>query len=123
MSYTPIFEPETTLTPTATPAALPLHQARRTTLRFGGLSMDALTGAVTWRGALIRLPLEEREALGALMRSAGQIISSERLGAMSHLKPGTVERHMLALRMRLAEAGVTALPRMVDGLGWVLWRA
>lgn len=98
---------------------------RRTTrapLRFGGLVMDPLTGATSWRGRVLEIGADDRRLLGALMRRGGQIVSVERLAASAGLAADGVERRIEALAMALRLAGVSCLPRRARGLGYVLWR-
>jgi len=96
--------------------------ATREILRFGGLSMDPITGATYFRGRAVILAVEERELLGALLRRAGQIISVERLAVTLRTSGEAVERQIEYLRSDLKAAGVSCLPCKVDGLGYVLWR-
>jgi DNA-binding response OmpR family regulator len=94
----------------------------RATLRFGGLSMDTVTGAVSYRGAAIKLPVAERELLATLLRRAGQIVSCERLAAAIGSATSAVDERMDSLRAALKLAGVSTIPCDVNGLGYVLWR-
>jgi DNA-binding response OmpR family regulator len=97
-------------------------RATREILRFGGLSMDPITGATYFRGKAVLLAVEDRELLGVLLRRAGQIISVERLAAMLRTGAESVERQIEHLRSDLRAAGVSCLPCKADGLGYVLWR-
>ena len=126
MGYTPAFDTLNTSEAIADSATItrPASAVRgaRQILRFGGLAMDSLTGATSWRGAMVGLSVEEREVLGVLMRRAGQIISRERLAAMLGMSTAAVDRRVHALRTTLKNAGSTSLPCQVDGLGYILWR-
>jgi len=126
MGYTPAFD---TL---STTEAVADHAARtrpadtlggvRQILRFGGLAMDSLTGATSWRGKMVPLSLEEREVLSVLMRRAGQIVTRERLATLLGTTYDAVDRNIQDLRETLKNAGSTCLPCQVDGLGYILWR-
>lgn len=96
-------------------------QKERELLRFGGLTLDSITGAVHWRGRSVTLSVPERELLGVLMRRAGQIVSRERL-AMAGGRGDTLDERMNGLKATLRACGVTALPCEVQGLGYILWR-
>lgn len=91
-------------------------------LRVGGLAMDALTGATSWRGKRLVLPVAERELLGVFLRHAGQIISGEWLAATLGISVEALDRQVRALRAALRSAGATCVPYPVEGLGYVLWR-
>ena len=126
MGYTPAFD--TLNTPgviadsaTLTQAADTLRGARQI-LRFGGLAMDSMTGATSWRGKVVALPVEEREVLSVLMRRAGQIISRERLATTLGTTHDALDRTIQELRDTLKSAGATCLPIEVAGLGYILWR-
>ena len=127
MGFSPAFEPissiDTVLESHDRAPRLPLSaRVSRSPLRFGGLSMDPITGAVTSRGRTITLPLEEREVLAALMRRAGQIIGAERLAKSVGIPADAVDQRVQSLRVQLKEAGVSCLPCRANGLGYVLWR-
>jgi DNA-binding response OmpR family regulator len=94
----------------------------RTLLRFGGLTMEPVTGATSWRGKMLQLGADDRVLLGVLLRRGGQIISSERLAAMVGATAEALELQMAAMTETLRQAGVTCLPRRARGLGWILWR-
>lgn len=98
------------------------HRTTRAPLRFGGLVMDPLTGATSWRGRMLEIGADDRRLLGALMRRGGQIVSVERLAASAGLAGEGLERRIEALAMSLRLAGVSCLPRRARGLGYVLWR-
>jgi DNA-binding response OmpR family regulator len=128
MGFTPTFDTldtHTSLTDeiTETPT-FPRIAARptREVLRFGGLSMDPVTGAVYFRGKSVALALDERELLGILLRRAGQILSAERLAILLRTRADTLADRMDGLRETLKAAGVTCLPCRADGLGYILWR-
>lgn len=126
MGYTPVFD--TLNTPEAIADGVTITRpdalrGGRQILRFGGLAMDSMTGATSWRGVMVALPVQEREVLGVLMRRAGQIISRERLAATLGMSAGTVDHRVLALREMLRGAGSTCLPCEVSGLGYILWRS
>ena len=94
----------------------------RQILRVGGLAMDTLTGATSWRGKLFTLPVADRELLGVFMRHAGQIISRRSLAATLGITAEELDRQVQALCMALKSAGSTCLPYTVEGLGYVLRR-
>ncbi len=94
----------------------------RTPLRFGGLSMDPLTGATSWRGRALEMAADERRLLAALMRRGGQIVSVERLATSAGMSAEGLERRIEALIATLRLSGVSCLPRRARGLGYVLWR-
>lgn len=102
--------------------ALLERQPRRAPLRFGGLVMDPLTGATSWRGRVLEIGADERRLLGALMRRGGQIVSAERLAASAGMAAEGLERCIESLAAALRLAGVSCLPRRARGLGYVLWR-
>lgn len=121
MGYTPIFDTLESPEPlhdgqiaVARPKAVPL--------RFGGLSLDPVSGVVHFRGRTVALSPDERTLLATMLRRAGQITSRERIAAMSGTSVKTLDRRMQALRMTLKAAGVTCLPCPVNGLGYILWR-
>lgn len=91
-------------------------------LRFGGLTLNSMTGAAHWRGKALTLSIPERELLAELMRRAGQIVSRERL-AITVGRGDVLDERMRALKITLSAHGVTALPCEVEGLGYILWRA
>lgn len=98
------------------------HRTSRTPLRFGGLIMDPVTGATSWRGRVLEISADDRRLLGALMRRGGQIVSIERLAASAGMTADGMERRIEALAVSLRLAGVACLPRRARGLGYVLWR-
>lgn len=102
--------------------ALPSALRSRRVLRFGGLAMDALTGATSWRGKTIALPVADRELLRVFLRHAGQIISRQRLAASLCISAEVLDRRVKTVREALKNAGSTCLPYPVAGLGYVLWR-
>lgn len=112
-----------------TPALAPMEvvtllerRPARAPLRFGGLSMDPLTGAASWRGRALEMAADERQLLAALMRRGGQIVSVERLAISAGVTAEGLERRIEALIGTLRLAGVSCLPRRARGLGYVLWR-
>ncbi len=127
MGYTPAFD--TLHTPEAITDSATLSRpadtlrGARQILRFGGLAMDSMTGATSWRGKMVTLSVQEREVLGVMMRRAGQIISRERLATMLGTTYDVVDSAISDLRDTLKSAGSTCLPCQVDGLGYILWRA
>lgn len=127
MGYTPAFDTLNTSEAIADSATLSRHtdtlRGARQILRFGGLAMDSMTGATSWRGKMVALSVEEREVLGVLMRRAGQIMSRERLATMLGTTYDVVDRTVKDLRDTLKSAGSTCLPCQVDGLGYILWRS
>lgn len=94
----------------------------REILRFGGLSMDPVTGATYFRGKAVPLSVEERELLGILLRRAGQIISPERIAALLRVQVDAVAERIESLRADLRSAGATCVPCTADGIGYILWR-
>lgn len=125
MGFSPIFDtPDTTTILSETNVDLLRPQGKQTVrevLRFGGLSLDSVTGAAHWRGKALTLSVPEREVLGELMRRAGQIVSRERL-AIAVGRGDTIDDRMRDLKITLKASGVTALPCQVQGLGYILWR-
>lgn len=125
MGFSPIFDtPDTTTILSETNVDLLRPQGKQTVrevLRFGGLSLDSVTGAAHWRGKALTLSVPEREILGELMRRAGQIVSRERL-AIAVGRGDTIDDRMRDLKITLKASGVTALPCQVQGLGYILWR-
>src|SRR5579884_4178829 len=101
MGYTPTFDSADVVQPVLDRTAATAPAARRATLRFGGLTMDTVTGAVTWRGRSIALSVRERELLAALLRRAGQINPSERLATTLGTSARAVEEGMESLRTAL----------------------
>lgn len=125
MGFSPIFDTSNTVTRVTERSDSHRGQGvqvERKLLRFGGLSLDSATGAVHWRGRTLELSVPERELLGVLMRRAGQIVSRERL-ALTVGRGDQIDTLVATLRGNLKAAGVTALPRQVDGLGYILWRS
>lgn len=127
MGYTPAFDAidaTHSLTHEQIELARPFAHAReaRSVLRFGGLSMDTLTGVTFYRGKAVPLSAHERELLGVFLRRAGQIISREQIAATLGVGAGTLDARVQALRGDLKAAGVGCLPCAADGLGYVLWR-
>ncbi len=126
MGFTPTFDTSDTGTPLADDAleSRPLRVARvaRELLRFGGLSMDPVTGATYFRGKSVSLSVDDRELLGVLLRRAGQILSPERLAAMLRTRTDTLAGRIETLRANLVAAGVSCLPCRADGVGYILWR-
>lgn len=94
----------------------------RRILRFGGLTMDALTGATSWRGNSVALPAADRDLLRVFLRRAGQVISRQQLAATLGIRTEVLDRRVKAVREALKNAGSTCLPYTVEGLGYVLWR-
>lgn len=91
-------------------------------LRCGGLALDTLTEATSWRGKTLALPAADRELLGVFMRHAGQIISRRSLAATLGITPEELDRRVQALWVALKRAGSTCLPYTVEGLGYAMWR-
>lgn len=123
MGYTPAFDGSDIAQPVLDRAKISTLPAKRVMLRFGGLAMDSVTGAVTWRGRSVALPVRERELLVVLLKRAGQIVSSERLAAMAGMSTKTVDEGIEVLRIRLRQEGISTVPTKVDGCGYVLWRS
>jgi DNA-binding response OmpR family regulator len=101
---------------------LPSTLCSRRILRFGGLAMDALTGATSWRGKMVALPVADRDLLCVFLRRAGQIISRQQLAATLGISAEALDHRVKTVREALANAGSTCLPYRVEGLGYVLWR-
>lgn len=104
------------------PSAGAAVRSPRATLRFGGLSMDTITGAVTYRGAAVKLSVHERELLGAMLRRAGQIVSREQLATAIGSTEKLVDERTASLRASLKQASAPIIPCEVNGLGYILWR-
>lgn len=94
---------------------------KRRSLRFGGLSLDTLTGAAQWRGKTLPLSEDEVEVLQVLMLNAGRILSTAQLGLQLGDGPETTERRIRALHASLRVAGAKCLPRHAEGVGYILW--
>lgn len=126
MSYTPAFDTLDTLPSLlGDSASVSRKGAVRTAqeiLRFGGLTFDPRTGAVSWCGKMLTLPVQEREALGVLMRRAGQILSRQTLASLLGVTVDRLDRRMQSLHHSLKASGARCLPVSVEGLGYVLWR-
>lgn len=95
--------------------------SNRRCLRFGGLSLDTLTGATQWRGKTLPISEDEVEVLQVLMQNAGRIMSTAQLAIQLGDSPETTERRIRALHASLRVAGARCLPRHAEGLGYVLW--
>lgn len=108
------------ITPPSDALPIPLHS--RQVLRFGGLAMDALTGATSWRGKTVALPVADRELLRVFLRHAGQIISRQQLAATLGISAKVLDRRVKAVREALKNAGSAYLPYTVEGLGYILWK-
>lgn len=97
----------------------------RNEARYRGLAMDMLSGAVRWRGEVVRLGAEESRALAILLTRAGRFVSADQLarqlGVDAKVSAREVERRITALRDALLAAGVRCLPRRADGVGYILW--
>ncbi len=91
-------------------------------VRYRGMVMNTLTGSVLVHGRPTQLGVREREALAALMRRAGQIVSLSALAAQLNTSVDEIEMVAASLTRALREAGAQCLPRHVEGLGYVLWR-
>src|SRR5579863_9128981 len=70
---------------------------KRRTLRFCGLSLDTLTGAVQWRGRTLPLGEDEVEVLQVLMQNAGRILSTAQVALQLGERPDATERRIRAL--------------------------
>jgi two-component system, OmpR family, catabolic regulation response regulator CreB len=126
MGYTPALDGYDAFQPVLDRArhdAVTPVRSPRATLRFGGLSMDAMTGSVVYRGTALKLSVAERELLAALLRRAGQIVSCEQLASAIGSTASAVDKHIAALRGSLKHAGASTVPCDVNGLGYVLWRS
>jgi DNA-binding response OmpR family regulator len=91
-------------------------------LRYRGMVMNTITGAVLVHGRPTQLALRERELLATLMRRAGQIVTPMWLATQLRISATEVEALAAALTSALREAGASCLPRHVEGVGYVLWR-
>jgi len=95
--------------------------SNRRPLRFGGITLDALTGVVTWKGRPIALRENEVEVLHVLMLNAGRILSPSQIALHLADRPEVVEERLRSLHASLRCAGVKCLPRRANGLGYILW--
>jgi len=91
-------------------------------VRYRGMVMNTMTGSVLIHGRPAQLGMREREALAALMRRAGQIVSPRALATQLHTSVDEIDAVAVSLSKALREAGAQCLPRHVEGLGYVLWR-
>jgi len=94
---------------------------RRKAIRFGGLSLDRLTGVVYWRTKPLALGEDEREMLVVLMEHAGRILSLSQIALLLDERLDATERRLQALHLSLRALGVRCLPRRAEGLGYILW--
>lgn len=129
MDYLPLDPPtltddailtEATTGPWSSFPGRPRHGAE--IVRYRGMVMNTLTGSILIHGRPVRLALQERELLAALMRRSGQIVSPKWLAMQLQAGVEEVESLVAALTSTLREAGAQCLPRHVEGLGYVLWR-
>ncbi len=93
----------------------------RRPLRFGGLTLDTLTGVVQWKGRVVALREDEIEVLHVLMLNAGRIMSPSQLALHLADRPEGVEERLRSLHASMRCAGVKCLPRRTNGLGYILW--
>jgi DNA-binding response OmpR family regulator len=100
----------------------PARKRPDTTLRYRGLEVDLVTGGAYLHERPVRLTTGERDLLQALMRRAGQIVSAAYLAEQAKCALDEVETLARTLSASLVEAGANALPRRVEGLGYILWR-
>lgn len=91
-------------------------------LRYRGIVMNLLTGSVLVHGRPTQLAVPHRELLAALMRRCGQIVSPMWLATQLRVNVAEIDKLAASLCEALEEAGAAALPRRVEGLGYVLWR-
>lgn len=91
-------------------------------IRIGAYTVDAQTNVIRWRGETLPLSSEQRQTLRILLQHAGQILSCERLASLLHVAAEKVDTHVYSLRTALEAAGVSWVPRRVDGCGYILWR-
>lgn len=91
-------------------------------IRIGAYTVDAQTNVIRWRGEMLPLSSEQRQTLRILLQHAGQILSGERLASLLHVAAEKVDTHVYSLRTALEAAGVSWVPRRVDGCGYILWR-
>ncbi len=91
-------------------------------LRYRGIVMNLLTGSVLVHGRPTQLSVPHRELLAALMRRCGQIVSPMWIATQLRVSVAEVDKLAASLAEALEEAGSSALPRRVEGLGYVLWR-
>lgn len=102
-------------------SAGPLRLGTRRPLRFGGLSLDTLTGVVQWRGRAMPLEDDEVEVLQVLMQNAGRIVSTAQLASQLGEQLDVAEQRIRTLHGSLRVAGSKCLPRYTNGLGYILW--
>ncbi|MDE3230017.1 MAG: winged helix-turn-helix domain-containing protein [Chloroflexota bacterium] len=128
MDHTPLdaatLTDEAVLSEDARPGASFPHRPRHEpeTLRYRGVVMNALSGAVLAHGRPVRLAVRERELLATLMSRAGQIVTPTWLATQMHIPATDIDALASGLISALRDAGVTCLPRHVEGIGYVLWR-
>jgi DNA-binding response OmpR family regulator len=135
MGYQPSLDAPITYFPVGTVTPLPLAPrtggipsatrrapvlARRL-LRFGGLSLDKLTGAVEWKEKPLALHEDQREVLAFLMENAGRILTLTQIAQGVGDRLDRTEERVVALRASLRLAGVKCLPRQAAGIGYILW--
>lgn len=106
---------------TASDTAHPVRLASRRPLRFGGLSLDVLTGVVQWQGRALPLTDDEVEVLQVFMQNAGRILSGAQLAKHLGERIETAEARIRGLHGSLRIAGSKVLPRHTTGLGYILW--
>ncbi|HEX8730650.1 MAG TPA: hypothetical protein VF725_01210 [Ktedonobacterales bacterium] len=128
MDHTPLdaatLTDEAALTGDARPGASFPHRPRHEpeTLRYRGVVMNTVTGAVLAHGRPVRLAVRERELLSMLMRRAGQIVTLTWLATQLRIPATDIDALATKLICALRDAGATCLPRHVEGIGYVLWR-
>lgn len=126
---TPLYPLDETARPTPTrtrravarDTAQPVQLANRRPLRFGGLTLDVLTGVVQWRGRTLPLSEDEVEVLQVFMQNAGRILSGEQIAKHLGERLETAEARIRGLHGSLRLAGAKCLPRHTTGLGYILW--
>src|SRR5258706_11364939 len=84
--------------PTATPGLVERRLVvSGRVLRFGGLSLDRLTGVALWQGKALALGEEEHETLAALMEHSGRILSLSQIALLLGARQDAAERRLNAL--------------------------
>jgi DNA-binding response OmpR family regulator len=94
---------------------------QRRMLRFGGLSLDKLTGAIQWKQKSLALREDQRELLALLMENGGRILPLAEIAEGLGDPLDRAEERLIGLRASLRLAGVKCLPRRAAGLGYILW--
>ncbi|CAB3772536.1 response regulator transcription factor [Paraburkholderia humisilvae] len=96
------------------------------TLTFGDLTLDTLTGQVTRRGTVINLKARESRLLAFLIQHAGSVVTRSMLfeavwNYRADVQSDVIAIHITRLRRKISLDGT--LPQLihnVHGTGWVL---